>query len=114
MKRQFLIVAVGIVALLAAGFVGCGGDSGPQTSGPPIADSFDDGAPKLLPMQEECPVCGSTPIKQEFYVDRRSGRVYFNKQECVDKFKQNPDQYMKKIHEQERQMFPGAPPGGGG
>ena len=64
-----------------------------------IASKFDDGVEALRPQQSLCFICGQGPLKAEYHadVDTDGGqrRIYFDKQECVDKFEQNPDRYMQ-------------------
>lgn len=109
-------LAVGAVALVLAAsvFVGCGGDGnggapGTKTGVANIAMEFDDDAKKFFPYQQKCPVDGGT-IKQEFHADVNGKRVYFDKQECVDKFKQNQDEYLPELRKQMESYMRGGSP----
>ena len=101
MKKLLMTLVIG--ALLSVGFVGCGDEGGgdAQASGGKtvVARRIQDGAKKFNQFQLRCPVCKGKPIKGEFHYDleegRQQGRVYFDKKECVEKFKQNPSKYLQ-------------------
>jgi len=106
--RTMLIGTV-VALLLCVGVIGCGQEDTVEAKqeAPPNAASFQDDERPFYDMQMECPVCGGQPIKQELHADTDEGRVYFDKQECVDKFQQNPDQHMKKFKEKINKMMMG-------
>ena len=92
-------MAMLVAALMLCGLMmGCG-QSGPSASqeGPPAAWSVQDGAPKFYEEQITCPVCGESPIKGEYYADVGSAklRVYFDSQECLDTFNEDPQKYIQ-------------------
>lgn len=101
MKKLIVILIIG--TLVSVGFVGCGGQSGSDgdASGGEtvVARRIQDGAKKLNQFQLRCPVCKGKPIKGEFHYDLQEGpqqgRVYFDKQECMKKFKQDPSKYLQ-------------------
>ncbi len=49
--------------------------------------------------QTTCPVMGN-PVNKELYVDYKGKRVYFCCPPCVQKFKQHPEAYLKKLKQQ--------------
>jgi len=90
-------IAVALCLAAACGFVfaGCGGGgAGPQDR-PNQARQIEDGADKYDPMQVSCPVCDTQSISGDYYADVDGKRIYFDKQECEDKFKENPQQYLQ-------------------
>ena len=87
------VLCIGVFALSAC-------DSGSDTRGKikgeksvVVASEISDGAAKYNPNQRMCPVCGKS-IKPEYYIDLDKGRLYFNSEECLKKFKKNKSQYM--------------------
>ena len=107
-----LAIAAVVAAALAFACVGCGESAYEDTgSGIQFAATIEDGADKYNPNQNRCPVCGEQPIKGEFYADTEQGRVYFDKQECADKFKDDPQKYLKQMQQKMRGAY--GPQGGG-
>lgn len=106
-----IIVGLAIIALSYGALVGCGGEGGKQdVQTPTTAIEIQDDHRAYYDMQEECPVCGGRPIKQEFHADTDKGRIYFDKKQCVDKFNENRDQYLKKFGQQVQNQMPGVGP----
>lgn len=106
----WLLMAV--VLLMGGILVGCG-DSGPSSSDAEghtvlTADGINDGATPMVGQQTKCPVCGE-PIKSEVHTESKEERVYFDKQECLEKWKQNPQKYKQKLMDQDLKWAP--PPG---
>lgn len=107
---RVLIMAVAL-AFVGAVFTGCGGDSGdaqgnpdPKFHGP--AMMIKDGAQKFDKMQGNCPVCQGGPIDPEVHVDiEGKGRLYFDKEECKEKFEQNRDKYLSEYKEVGKQDY---------
>lgn len=66
------------------------------------AARIEDGARKFDPMQTACPICGQ-PIRPDYYVDLREGRIYFDQVECLQKFQQSPAAYLERYRQQGRQ-----------
>ena len=98
MKKAFFGLA--LLVVLCVGFVGCnGGGSQEEAEEVPTAWQFHTDQPKAFEGQRTCPVCGGQPIKEEFYADTDAGRVYFDKQACVEEFKGNEDQYLQKLRQ---------------
>lgn len=90
-----------IVTAVVMGLAGCGGggsESGSDTSvaGKVVAGKIDDGATALLSTQIKCPVCGE-PIKKEVHTKPEENRVYFDKQECLERYRENTEKYGKKL-----------------
>ena len=113
MKKVFVCLA--ITAVVVGAFGGCG--SGKQQPGKKTvvqAMDFQDGADKYFTPQLRCPVCGKQPLKKDLYVDVEDGRIYFDKKECVTKFKNNKDKFLKKFNKRIRdiQSGGGLPSGG--
>lgn len=80
LRKTMLLVAV-VVGLLFNGFAPAATDSGkgnPQTT---------------------CPVMGGK-IDKTVFTDYQGKRIYFCCTGCVDDFKKNPEQYLKKLEEQ--------------
>ena len=101
-------VAVGVVALvfLGAGFMaGCGDGVGGRAGDKKEirAKYIEDGAPKYFPEQRACPVCGKGPLFETHHVDVDGKRIYFDSEECVEKFKENKSQYVSKIDKRKEQ-----------
>lgn len=98
------LLCVAIIAMLCAGFVGCqkqGSSSSVQQSDlPAMAGNFQDDHHAYWGGQKTCPVCGQEPIKPKFHADADQGRIYFDKKECVQKFKENSEKYIKKLKDQ--------------
>lgn len=101
-------LALAAVAVLAFTLAGCGqgGSSqvGEPTKGNPAAAQLRDTAPNWYDGQMKCPVCGGQPLKKEHYADVQGGRVYMDKEECVQEFKQDKEKYMQKLREQVQQQ----------
>jgi YHS domain-containing protein len=60
---------------------------------------FATAAPATDQAQTVCPVLGNK-IDKNVYVDYQGQRVYFCCTGCVEPFKKNPAQYLKKLEEQ--------------
>ncbi len=91
---RFTIVAAVALALAGVGLVGCGNGSGPAEAKPMQARQIDDGAEKYSPMQVKCPVCKTQELAAEIHSDVDGKRVYFDKEECKQKFDQDPQKYL--------------------
>jgi len=89
------LIVVAVIVLLLTGFAGCGQDASSEEKDPVTAMSIDDNAPNFYEDQIECPVCGGQPINAEYYVDAVRGRVYFDKKECMEKFKEDQAKYIQ-------------------
>ena len=53
-------------------------------------------AEKTEKVQTTCPVMGGE-IKKDIYLDHEGNRIYFCCQACVEKFREDPDTYLKKL-----------------
>ena len=98
------VLLVGAIGIMA---VSCGSGSSDDDSGKGIvreAASIQDGAEKYDNMQMECPVCGGKPIKGEFYADVDGKRIYFDKESCMNDFKQDPQTHLKAYKTYEEKM----------
>ena len=102
------VIAVLVAALMGITVAGCGGSgSGSGSGGAGIireAASIQDGAEKFDKMQTECPVDGGTPIKGDYYAEVNGKRIYFDSQECMNKFKENKQKYLDQYQTYEDQM----------
>ena len=96
-----LLVGIFAVALLGAVLTGCkqgnngsgGGGDAKAAAGPAI--SIKDGAKKYDKYQGNCPVCGKGPISPDYYADTDNGRIYFDREQCMKKFKEDPQKYLE-------------------
>ncbi len=93
------IIVIAMVGLVASGCGGSGQGGGGEKNKPDVpARTIKDGAEKYDQFQGQCPVCRK-PIRADFHAqveyDGKSGRIYFDKKECEEKFKKNPEKYMK-------------------
>ena len=115
MKR--LILAFLCAGLVAFAVTGCkdGGSQGDgaEPEGRP-AISFQDGAKNYDDYQFICPVCGKEGLKQELHVDTEQGRVYFDKKECMETFKEDQEKYLQQYEQMKRQPSGGGSRGQGG
>lgn len=82
--KKVIIVLLALVLALAVAGAGVGLAANPATNGQP---------------QTICPVLGGK-INQDIYADCQGQRVYFCCSGCVGKFQQDPEKYLKKLHEQ--------------
>ena len=48
------------------------------------------------PVQTQCPIMGYTPNK-ELHVDYKGKRIFFCCASCPEKFKQDPEKYMREL-----------------
>jgi len=103
MRKIVFLCLVMVAVVFSAGIAGCGSRSG-GTGGSRAAKTFEDGADKYDPMQMRCPVCDSQPLNADYYADVDGKRIYFDKQECMEKFKQNTEQYLKKFKTYKQRM----------
>lgn len=112
MKRIVVIVALtGLVAGFAAG---CGGSGSDMASGEPEgrpAIALEPDQNHYYDYQFRCPVCGKEGLKAEFHAETDQGRIYFDRQECMQTFKQDAQKYLKQYQQMKRS--PGAGKGGG-
>ena len=100
MIRRNVLFALGAAVLTVALFAGCGGgDEKPK--GHLVAGGINDGGHAAIPAQTKCPVCDA-PIKRDVYADTDEGRVYFDSEECLQKWNENPDEYRDKLQDQEQ------------
>ena len=49
-----------------------------------------------LDLQKICPIMGN-PINKDIYTEYKGKKVYFCCQECLDKFKAEPEKYLSKL-----------------
>ena len=98
-----ILIALAVVTVLCGALVGCGGEGDGEMDENaglvPAAMEFQDGAEKFYHGQMTCPVCDGKPIKEELYADTKGGRLYFDKQECVDEFKNNKQKYIEEYNQ---------------
>lgn len=92
---RFATIAAAVLALAGLALVGCGDVSAPSEAKPMQARQIDDGAEKYSPMQIKCPVCNTQELSADIHSDVDGKRVYFDKEECKQKFDQDPQQYLE-------------------
>lgn len=104
MLRTELLLGVFCLAgilLLGVALGGCGEDTqggkGEHTAY--VAMGINDGATAKVGSQGTCPVCGE-PIVPEYHTASKEARVYFDCQECLEKYEANPGEYKQKLMEQ--------------
>lgn len=98
--RKVILAGV-LLALVCVGIMGCEkGGTAPQGEEIPTAVQFKDGTEKYFLYQHKCPVCGGEPISADYFADTQKGRVYFDKQECLDEFNANKEEVLKKLEKQ--------------
>lgn len=101
MKKTLTVLA--LLAIVCVAVAGCEEGGGGGGSGEPEAHALkfakEQGVQPLEMSQHLCPVCDGKPIKKNLYHDLQRGgqqaRVWFDKQECLDKFEENPGQYLQ-------------------
>lgn len=94
MKKACLVLCL---LVIGAFMVGCPGNSGGggETGSKAVAEMHP-GEQKYDPMQYKCPVDGEKDLKEEFYAEvDNKGRIYFDSKDCMQKFKENPQQYLE-------------------
>ena len=101
--RGMKVLAAGLLVLVSGLMVsGCGrGDGGREESGETrtVARAIRDGAEPMNEYQKHCPVCGN-PISAEVHTESTEERVYFDSEQCMQKWSENPDQYMGNLKKQ--------------
>ena len=106
MAKRAICVLIAVIAVGVFASLGCSGGGGGTE--PTRAMDIKDGSTKYYPRQYRCPVCGNVGLNKEQHVDIDGKRIYFDKAECIDKFKQDRQKYLKRL---QNQML--APPGKG-
>ena len=111
MKKILIAMMCMCLGVFFLSAVGCGQESTSTTTAPDrpkMAYDFRDGAPNYYDEQKSCPVCGTESIKEDIYVDLQGKRVYFDKQECADKFEGDAQKYiqewMNRIQEEQQEQ----------
>lgn len=99
--RGSRVVAVCSVAmgLLTMALMGCGDQETAGTASPgkpTMAYEFRDDVPAYFDEQRACPVCGGEPIKKDINAEYQGKRIYFDKEECANQFKENPQEHIQK------------------
>ena len=102
-------LAVLTLLVATSWLAGCGGGSqeggAAKTGGYYVAQGINDGANPAVPQQRECPVCGN-PITPDVHTESSDSRVYFDREECLNKWKKNKSQYMDNL----KKEAPSGPP----
>ena len=111
MRSIMIILAVG--AALSLAVAGCGQGGGGEGESQDIISALQiqDGSTPYNERQFTCPVCGGKPISPDYYADVNGKRIYFDKEECAEKFKQDPETHLKQ-YRQEMMKSMGGPQGG--
>lgn len=111
--RKVLIV-VAMAGLLCWGLAGCGGEGQSEDAAKILtAQEIESEVRPMVPMQSKCPVCDGSPIDPDIHADYENKRIYFDKQECLDKFNADKEKYVTELRQKMMQMMGGPPPGGG-
>ena len=101
MTRTSLFLTV-MAVLSGVLVVGCGGEGGSEKSKSRlVAGGISDEARAAVPAQTACPVCGAA-ITRDAYVDAEKGRVYFDSEDCVQKWRDNPDKHRANLDDQKQ------------
>lgn len=92
MKRTIMLF--GFIALVALVAAGCGGESVTE-------DEKKVEVAKIIvkKAQTHCPIMGN-PVDKEAYFDYEGQRIYFCCPPCIDKFKEDPEGYVKEMEAQ--------------
>ena len=88
---KILTVSAVLLSVICLSMMGCKKEEQPETE--PAS------ATQTEIAQKTCPVMGGA-IDPSIYVDHEGRRVYFCCPACVDKFKKDPEKYLKKLDEQ--------------
>jgi YHS domain-containing protein len=85
-----MIVMFGFIAVVALVVVGCGGES--------VADEEKPQSVKIevRKAQDHCPVMGN-PVDRKVFFDYEGKRIYFCCSPCIEKFKEDPEGFIKKM-----------------
>lgn len=100
MRRTFATGLSLVLALTCLWLVGCGGGGaggGDKVEG--VAFLLEDGATKYFKHQAWCPVCNGQGLHENYYADVDNRRIYFDKEECMKKFKNNQSEYLPTFDE---------------
>ena len=101
MRKAALLAIAAVTVGIFLVSAGCGQQGGTEApENPAVAGAFGGQTPAFYPQQRECPVCGGKPIKKQFSAQFRNQMVYFDKQECVDTFKQDPQKHIQSFMEE--------------
>jgi len=92
-----LVFAVGLV-VSGCGPGDGGGEEGTGVTGV-VAGGIEDGAEPMNSSQGSCPVCGAS-IRPSVHTEGTEERVYFDKEQCLQKWNENPDKYMEDLKQQ--------------
>ncbi|MBM4038843.1 MAG: YHS domain-containing protein [Planctomycetes bacterium] len=82
MKSTGVPLRAALVGLVALVLAGCGQEAAPQGKA-----------------QTKCPVMGGD-INKEVFDDHEGKRVYFCCPDCIEKFKKEPQKYVKKLEDE--------------
>ena len=96
-KRMQVAIAALLIGVLMIGFAGCKDDSAAEAPESP-ADKIGEvaGGAASTVSQTTCPVMGK-PINESIYTEYKGQKVYFCCPPCVDKFKADPEKYVKDL-----------------
>jgi YHS domain-containing protein len=102
MRRWTVASTLLCIAALAAAFVvaGCSKPQATPGSNPPVSKALPTAAPTATPAATEemasCPVLGTTMPKSQMIKEEYKGKTYYLCcQDCVPKFKADPEKYTK-------------------
>ena len=91
-----VLIVLAVTAVMMSGLAGCERESSLPK---PKIDAKWSPPPRYDNYQQRCPVCGNQ-IDREQYVDvgteEGKKRLFFDSEECIEKFKEDPDKYLEK------------------
>jgi len=93
--RKVFVLSVLCAVLIMPMLCGCGGPGNEGRGDQVFASEIQDGAEKYDRSQYNCPVCQGQPIVADYYAEVDGKRIYFDSEECEQKFKENPEEYVE-------------------
>ncbi|MBL7154722.1 MAG: YHS domain-containing protein [Phycisphaerae bacterium] len=96
-RRLQIAIAAVLAGLLLVGFAGCKGKSETETD--PNAAKIEAPAPTTTTApvtQTTCPIMGN-PINKAVFTEYKGQKVYFCCAACIEKFKAEPEKYVKDL-----------------
>ena len=94
--RMQISIAVLLVGVLAIGFIGCKEKSEPA----PTTEQTGSQTPAVSATATEqttCPVMDGNPINKSIFTEYQGKKVYFCCPGCIEKFKAEPEKYVKEL-----------------
>ena len=98
---QISIVAL-LVGVLIIGFAGCKGKSETDTDSNAVAKTGGETTTTSAVAQTTCPIMGNA-IDKTVFTEYQGQKVYFCCAGCIDKFKAEPEKYVKDLPQFKKQ-----------